>query len=94
MKRFNALKNIFWFLLMLSYTIFILQIISINGDWNLPSFLIHIARLLIFVVWIFCLVDMVKNKLYNKFFWILSMFILIPICLPSYLYLRNKLLRN
>ena len=93
MKNFKEYKPVIWLMLILSYLLIITEIIGIYQDWVLPKYLVYFSRLLVFLVWILCFIDILKNRLFNKTFWILSLFILTPICLPSYLYLREKLMR-
>ncbi|WP_277875413.1 PLDc N-terminal domain-containing protein [Aequorivita sp. KMM 9714] len=49
--------------------------------------------MLFFSTWIIILSDMVKNKIYNKTFWIMTMFILPFISPIFYLIQRNRLIR-
>ena len=44
--------------------------------------------------WIIVLFDMLKNKIYNKQFWVLSMFFVMPVTPIIYLIRRKKLISN
>lgn len=61
--------------------------------WNYSQILLTIGLVLFFSAWIIIFSDMVKNKIYNKTFWILSMFILPTIATIFYMIQRNKLMR-
>lgn len=92
-SNFKTYKKVFWIVLIASYGIVLVEILQIFLDWNLPEPLFYTAHFALFILWLIILSDMIKHKLFNKVFWILSMFILTPICLPSYLWLREKLMR-
>lgn len=56
------------------------------------SFINWTTVVLLFIFWLFILIDMFKQNLKDKTFWILSMFLL-PFFAPVvYLFRRNKLL--
>jgi len=44
--------------------------------------------------WIIVLFDIMKNKIYNKQFWVLSMFFVMPVTPIIYLIRRKKLISN
>lgn len=46
-----------------------------------------------FSTWIIVFNDIIINKIFNKTFWIMSMFIFSPVSPIFYLILRNKLIR-
>jgi len=89
MYNFTKNKPWYWTVLMVSYTLIGLKYFDMSFSFEFKI----IAYILLFTIWLICLFDMLKHNLFNKPFWILSMFILTPICLPSYLWLREKLLR-
>ncbi|WP_205602134.1 PLDc N-terminal domain-containing protein, partial [Cyclobacterium jeungdonense] len=62
-------------------------------QWEFPQLFLTVGLMLFFSTWIIILSDMVKNKIYNKAFWILTMFIMPAITTIFYLIQRNKLLR-
>jgi hypothetical protein len=61
--------------------------------WEFSDIIMTVGLMLFFSTWIIVLSDMVKNKIYNKSFWILTMFITPSISTFFYLVQRNKLIR-
>lgn len=61
--------------------------------WEYSQVYLTVGLMLFFSTWIIILSDMLKNKIYNKTFWLLTMFILPPIATIFYLIQRNKLIR-
>jgi len=49
--------------------------------------------MLFFATWIIAFSDILRNKVYNRSFWIISMIIMPTIALFFYLFKRNKLIR-
>lgn len=55
---------------------------------------VHMIGLVVFLaIWIFVLVDLTKNRIYNKQFWVLSLIVLMPLATFLYLIQREKLIR-
>jgi|SRR5690554_3525193 len=61
--------------------------------WEFSEIFLTVGLMLFFSTWIIIFSDMMKNKIYNKTFWIMTMFILPSIGTIFYLFQRNKLLR-
>lgn len=61
--------------------------------WEFSQLLLTISLIIFFSSWIIILSDMTKSKIYNKTFWVLSMFILPMISGIFYITMRNKLIR-
>ena len=61
--------------------------------WEFSQILLTVGIILSFSSWIIVISDITKNKIYNKTFWIISMFILPTISPLIYLIQRNKLIR-
>ncbi|HEY9169194.1 MAG TPA: hypothetical protein VIN72_06880 [Lutibacter sp.] len=61
--------------------------------WEYSQLLLTVGIVFFFSTWIIILSDMTMNKIYNKTFWIMSMFIIPGISGVFYLIMRNKLLR-
>jgi len=61
--------------------------------WEFSQFFLTIGLMLFFSTWVIILSDMVKNKIYNRTFWILTMLIIPFIATIFYLIQRNRLIR-
>jgi len=61
--------------------------------WESAQFLLILGLVFFFSTWIIVISDMTKNKIYNRAFWIMSMFILPSVTPIIYLLRRNYLLR-
>jgi hypothetical protein len=75
---------------------FLLSMFIITAEirrWEFSDIIMTVGLMLFFSTWIIVLSDMVKNKIYNKSFWILTMFITPSISTFFYLVQRNKLIR-
>ncbi|HPN22044.1 MAG TPA: hypothetical protein PK758_09105, partial [Tenuifilaceae bacterium] len=44
------------------------------------------------VLWIIIFVDILNNKIYNKVFWIMSMFVLSTVAILVYPFIRERLI--
>ena len=82
-----------WFLVIGNFLLTILGAFAKIQHWESSQFFLTVGLMLFFSTWIIILSDMVKNKIYNKTFWILTMFIMPTIATIFYLIQRNKLLR-
>lgn len=60
--------------------------------WEFSQSLLTISLILFFSTFIIVLSDILKNKVYNKTFWVMSMFILPSISPIFYILRRNKLI--
>ncbi|WP_159023737.1 hypothetical protein [Formosa sp. L2A11] len=61
--------------------------------WEFSQILFTVGLILLFSTWLIVISDMTKNKIYNKIFWLISMFIFPTISPLIYLIQRNKLIR-
>jgi hypothetical protein len=61
--------------------------------WEFSQILMMAGLILLFSSWIIVISDMTKNKIYNKTFWIMSMFILPGITPIFYIIQKNRLIR-
>lgn len=69
---------------------FITNVLDLNKETS--SFINWTTVAILFIFWLFMLIDMIKQNLKDKTFWILSMFF-VPFFTPVvYLFRRNKLL--
>lgn len=76
-----------------SFLITVLGIIFKFQDYNTPLLLKDISIVIAFSAWIIVLNDMLSNRIYNKKFWIISIFILPTITPLFYTIQRDKLIR-
>ncbi len=60
---------------------------------EISEFLLTAGLMLFFSTWVIVLSDMVKNRIYNKPFWIIILFVMPSITPLFYLIQRNRLLR-
>lgn len=82
-----------WFLVIGNLLLLILGALAKILHWEFSQIFLTVGLMLFFSTWIIILSDMVKNKIYNKTFWIVTMFIMPTIATIFYLIQRNKLLR-
>jgi len=82
-----------WVLVIGNFLMTIIGFLAKIQQWEFSQILLTGGLMLFFSTWIIILSDMVKNKIYNKTFWILTMFIMPTIATIFYLTQRNKLLR-
>lgn len=92
-QDFKISFNTVWVLVIGSLLLTNLKILAIIQQWDYPQYLLIIGLMLYFSTWIIIFSDIVKNNIYNKTFWIMTMFTLPPIAMLSYMIQRNKLLR-
>jgi hypothetical protein len=82
-----------WFLVIGNLLLTVFAVLAKIQHWEFSQFFLAIGLMLFFSTWIIVLSDMVKNKIYNKTFWIVTMFIMPTISAIFYLIQRNRLLR-
>jgi hypothetical protein len=82
-----------WFLVVGNFLLTIIYVFVKIQHWEFSQILFTVGLMLFFSTWIIIISDMVKNKIYNKTFWIMTMFILPTIATIFYMFQRNKLLR-
>lgn len=82
-----------WFLVIGNLLLTVFAVLAKIQNWEFSQFFLSVGLMLFFSTWIIILSDMVKNKIYNKTFWIVTMFIMPTISAIFYLIQRNRLLR-
>ena len=82
-----------WFLIIGNFLLTALGALAKIQHRELSQFFLSFGLMLFFSTWIIVLSDMIKNKIYNKTFWILTMFVMPTIAAIFYLFQRDKLLR-
>ena len=85
--------KIVWILVIGNFLLTIFGAFAKIQHWEFSQILLPVGLMLFFSTWIIILSDMVKNKIYNKTFWVMTMFIMPSIATILYLIQRNKLLR-
>lgn len=82
-----------WFLVVGNVLLTLFGVIAKIQHWEFLQVFLTIGLMLFFSTWIIVLSDMVKNKIYNRTFWILTMFIMPTFAPIFYLIQRNILIR-
>ncbi|AFU69716.1 hypothetical protein P700755_003044 [Psychroflexus torquis ATCC 700755] len=82
-----------WVLVIGNFLLTILGAFAKVQHWEFSQVLLTIGLIIFFSTWIIVFSDMAKNRINNKFFWMISMFILPTISPLIYLIQRNKLIR-
>jgi len=62
-------------------------------EMDSAHFFLSVALVLFFSSWIVILSDLVKQRVFNKSFWILAMFITPSIAMVFYVFMRNRVIR-
>lgn len=75
-----------------NFLIFLGAIAKIQ-HWEFSEYLLTSGIMVFFSSWIIIFSDMLKNKIYHKVFWIMSMFIIPFITSILYLLQKDKLIR-
>lgn len=92
-KDFKIGVKTVWLLVIGNLFLTIIGALAKIQHWEFSQIFLTVGLVIFFSTWIIILSDMVKNKIYNKTFWILTMFIIPSIATIFYLIQRNKLLR-
>lgn len=82
-----------WFLVIGNLLLTVFGALAKIQHWEFSQFFLTAGLMLFFSTWVIILSDMAKNRIYNKTFWILTMFIMPFISIIFYLIQRNKLIR-
>lgn len=82
-----------WFLVVGNILLTVFGAFAKIQHWEYSQIVLTIGLMLFFSTWVIILSDMVKNKIYNKTFWIMTIFIMPSIATIFYMIQRNKLIR-
>ncbi|PHN08468.1 hypothetical protein [Flavilitoribacter nigricans] len=82
-----------WFLVIANLSIFFLGSLARIQQWELPGSILTVGLILFFASWIIIAGDILTNKIANRSFWLISMFLVPPFAVLLYLIQRDKLLR-
>ena len=85
--------RLIWLLVLGSIVFISLGVLAKVLHWEFSTIYLLIGLVFTFSSWVILLSDMVKSKIYNKTFWIISMFLMPSIASIFYLIQRNRLLR-
>ncbi len=90
---FKISQNVVWFLVIGNTLLMILGAFAKLNHLDYPEFLLTFGLMMFFSTWIIILNDMINNKIYNKSFWVLSLFIIPFISFIFYIIQRKRLIR-
>jgi hypothetical protein len=92
-QDFKISVKIVWLIVVADLLMTILGTLARIQNWEYSQIFQTVGLMLLFATWVIVLSDMAKNRIFNKEFWIISMFILPTISPLFYLIQRNKLAR-
>lgn len=90
---FKISTSTLWFLAIGNLLFFLFGALAKLQSWYFADVFLLVGLMLFFTTWLIILLDMVKNKIHDKTFWIMSILILPSIASLVYLYRRNQLLK-
>lgn len=61
--------------------------------WENPSYFLIAGVSLSIITWMIVLTDMISQNIFNKAFWVGTMFICSPLSMILYMFQRNKLIK-
>ncbi|MFD0931099.1 PLDc N-terminal domain-containing protein [Psychroflexus salinarum] len=92
-QDFKISSKIVWLLVLGDFLFIILGALAKIQHWRFSDFLLSTGLVLLLSGWIIIFNDMIKNKISNKPFWILSMFIM-PVISPIFYLLQSNRLKK
>ncbi len=92
-EDFKISTKIVWFLVIGNTLLTIIGALAKIYDWNYAEFFLTIGLMTYFTTWVIILNDIVKRKIYNKTFWVISMIITPSIASVFYMIQRKRLIR-
>jgi bacteriorhodopsin len=92
-QKFKLSKTVVW-LLVLGNLLIIIGAIAKIQRWEFLNTLLISGFVLLLLNWILIFGDIIKNRIYNKTFWIISMIVFPTISPIIYLLRRNRLLHQ
>ena len=92
-QDFRIDSNTVWALVIGYLALIFLGAVGKLQHWEYARYFISAGLALFFFSWMIVLGDMIRNQVYNKVFWIASMFIIPGISVIFYLIQRKRLLR-
>ena len=73
-RDFKIYIKTVWFLVIGNFLLTIFGALAKIQHWEYSQFFLTVGLMLFFSTWIIILSDMIKNKIYNKSFWILNVY--------------------
>ena len=93
MEDFTISRTTIWLLALSNLVITITGITLRLNDAHIHDSFIYLGATLSLTTWVIIVRDMIFNTIYNKRFWIISMFILPHVSAVIYLFQRDRLKR-
>ena len=91
-KDFKISIKTIWILVIVSSIFTFIGALAKIQHSEFSQLLLFSGLILLLLIWAIVLSDIIENKIYNKTFWLMSMFIIPPIALIVYLIRRKKLI--
>lgn len=91
-RNFTLNTSFIWIVVILSVLLTIVGVLAMIQQWQLIDAQWITGFALLALAWVAIIVDMHKNKIFNKKFWILSMLIIPSLTSIFYLIQRKKLI--
>jgi hypothetical protein len=85
--------SVVWVLVIVNFSLTVLGIFAHLLQWPAPNYALTLGGIIFFSAWLIVLQDMLQQKIYNKTYWLASLFILPSISLVVYLIQRQRLMR-
>lgn len=92
-KNFTLTLKIVWFLVASTLLLSFIAFFAAVYQWEYKHIFTTLSLMFFFASWVIIFNDMVQHKIYNKLFWMLTMFTLPHLSILFYTIQRNKLLR-
>ena len=91
-QNFNISIKTIWVLVIGNGLLTFVALFAKLMHWEFSQAMLTAGLMLFFSTWVIILTDMLKHNIYNKSFWLTSMFFLPTISPIVYLIQRNKLI--
>jgi len=78
-------------IILIIYAISLAAILVVEGDMFMP--IVFAAAGIGITLWVIIFADIYNNKIYNKTFWVWSMFVLSTLTIFVYPFMRSRLIR-
>jgi hypothetical protein len=90
---FKISNTTVYLLIIGNFFLILLGALAKINHWSIAESFLSGGLLLFFTSWVIILSDMLKHKIYNKTFWLISMFTIPFISMFFYIFQRHKLIR-